>query len=134
MWPLPVILFALVLYKIFTQNRKLFLAICISYALLQLICLIVFFNFIYRPQLSHKAVAEIFQEIKVQSQNKSYAVANDFLDVNQFLYYLTFSGLPNRNIYSTSYTINYINDCQVFAGEIIKNTQGLCLSKEERKR
>jgi 4-amino-4-deoxy-L-arabinose transferase-like glycosyltransferase len=93
MWPLPAIIFAWWLAGLRQVSQKSFWLIFGGYVLLQCLCLGVFFSSIYKPDYSYKTLSQIFSAIKPAAAGRPYAIINKALDVNQFLYYLTFFGL-----------------------------------------
>lgn len=135
MWPFPVIIAAIFLNQVWGYSKKTFTIVVALYIVLQFMCVGVFYKEINKPALSHNAVAETFSTIKSLTQNQSYSIINDALDINQFNYYLLYSNLKIRNIESPEYKAYYISKCGgEVIGKLIKNTQGLCLSVEVRTR
>ncbi len=123
MWPLPIIVFAWWLNSLYEFSKNYFWFILVCYILLQGVSVGVFYNFIYRPELSDQNIQKIFSEIKLSRQNE-YLIINKALDINQFHYYLKTNGLevssrPSRG----AYTIFEISQCE---------ERNLCLKVEQK--
>jgi hypothetical protein len=134
MWPLPVIAAAWWLCALRKTLPKYFWAIFGGYALLQFLCVAVFFAAIYQPQYSYGNLQQLFAGLKQASAGQNYVVVNESLDLNQFYYYLRLNGIPDRQRNgSTGYTIYDIVDCPLGSnslpvGSVVGNYRGICLS------
>jgi len=138
MWPLPAIAAAWWLCALWHTSKKYFWMIAVGYAVLQLLCVGIFFFAIYQPQYSYGNLQQLFGNLKQASAGQNYVVVNESLDLNQFYYYLRLNGIPQRRQNSpvpngAGYTMYDIVDCPLGSnslpvGSVVGNYRGICLS------
>lgn len=135
LWPLPVIVSAWWLAKLWKKSARDFWMIFLTYSALQALCVGVFMAAIYQPQYSFSNLEPLFKDLKSASRSGDYSIINQALDLNQFYYYLNLNGLPLRQKSSEHYTKYDIADCPLSADvnkpgneDLLRNYRGICLT------
>lgn len=93
LWPVPLILLAMVLARLHQQSRKWFVVMLCFYLVVQGAQFFYFYQMVGHPEYRHKNLLRIFTDIKRDAAGTSFNVINSTGNLNLVIYYLKLSGL-----------------------------------------